>query len=278
MSRQSNLAYLKKAYKDKKLMLFLGAGVSAALDLPSWDELIDFLAEDCGYEPSVFKILGDGNALVLAEYYYIKNHKKFGVLRSKLEQTWHRQETEEKLKRSYFHTVLAEKDFNLIYTTNYDQWIERAFDLHGKEYSKITNILDVSKAQKNRPQIVKFHGDFTDDNSFVLNESSYYRRMKYDDPIDIKFKSDLLSHSVLFIGYSLSDLNVRRVMFELNSYWPLEYKSDKPKCYILVRAHNEVVDTVYNELGVIPITAEDLGVSANERPAQNAEVLELISS
>ncbi|MDV2441549.1 hypothetical protein QR665_19095 [Acinetobacter gerneri] len=50
MSRYSHLTTLKQAYKDEKLMLFLGAGISTVLDLPNWSDLIKILAEDCEYE------------------------------------------------------------------------------------------------------------------------------------------------------------------------------------------------------------------------------------
>lgn len=65
MSRYSHLTTLKNAYKDEKLMLFLGAGISTVLDLPNWSDLIKILAEDCEYDPRIFNILADGNALIL---------------------------------------------------------------------------------------------------------------------------------------------------------------------------------------------------------------------
>lgn len=278
MSKYSNLANLQQAYKDEKLMLFLGAGISTVLDLPNWSDLINLLAQNCDYDPKIFNILANDNALILAEFYYIKHHKKFGALRTKLDQKWHTLESMGKLKTSKFHEILATRNFQLIYTTNYDQWIEKAFELYEKPYQKITDILHISDAKKNTPQIIKFHGDFTDDNSIVLNESSYYRRMKFDDPIDVKFKSDLLNHSVLFMGYSLSDMNIRRVLFELNNYWPTEYRYSKPKCYIVVKSHNEIIDTVLEDWGIIPVTAEELGITEQDRSIQSAAILDVISS
>ncbi|WP_228274428.1 hypothetical protein, partial [Acinetobacter nosocomialis] len=75
MSVYTHLTNLKKAYKDEKLMLFLGAGISTILDLPNWGDLINLLAEDCDYDPNIFNILADNNALILAEFYYIKHYK-----------------------------------------------------------------------------------------------------------------------------------------------------------------------------------------------------------
>lgn len=83
---------------------------------------------------------------------------------------------------------------------------------------------------------------------------------------------------MLFVGDSLSNLNIIRILIELNSYWLLEYKSRKPKCYIIVKSHNEIIDTVLQNWGVIPVTAEELGVTAPDRNIQSTKILEAISS
>src|SRR6266436_6821126 len=51
----------------RNTILFVGAGVSAILGLPSWDQLIDQIAGLLGYDPRVFKLLG--TPLSLAEFY-----------------------------------------------------------------------------------------------------------------------------------------------------------------------------------------------------------------
>ncbi|WP_245176327.1 MULTISPECIES: hypothetical protein [unclassified Cupriavidus] len=70
---------LLDAHRTGKLMLFVGAGVSANLGLPSWSELIAHIAEELGYDPKIFSTYG--TPLALAEYYKKKkgghdSHKK----------------------------------------------------------------------------------------------------------------------------------------------------------------------------------------------------------
>ncbi|WP_196480077.1 hypothetical protein [Xanthomonas translucens] len=60
-------AELLDAHSNGKLMLFVGAGVSANLDLPSWSQLIAHIAEELGYDPAVFATYG--NYQTLAEFY-----------------------------------------------------------------------------------------------------------------------------------------------------------------------------------------------------------------
>lgn len=278
MSNLKELTALKNAYRDKKLILFLGAGISGTLGLPNWNRLIGIMAEDLGYDPDIFKSYADNNSYILAEYYYLKRNSHFGRLRTKLDQEWHSNEIKEKLDDSEFHKILATKKFPLIYTTNYDEWIEKAFDLYSIPYSKITNIVDISSHQLGHSQIVKFHGDFSDDESIILNESSYFRRMTFQDPLDIKFRSDILSNTVLFMGYSLSDNNIRNILYLLNQMWNEKNRMNKPPCYILVKDHNEILDTVFRSWNVVPITAIELGVDELDRSKQNSLVLEKISA
>lgn len=276
MNNSLELQNLRKAYKEKKLLLFLGAGISATLGLPNWDRLIGIMAEDLGYEADIFKSYAENNALILAEFYYLKRNSHFGKLRTKLDQEWHSADIYKKLESSDFHSTLANGNFPLIYTTNYDEWIEKAFEFYGKPFSKITNIVDISEAKIGQPQIVKFHGDFSDDESIVLNECSYFRRMTFQDPLDMKFRSDILNHTVLFMGYSLSDNNIRNILYLLNGMWSEKNRLNKPSCYILVRDHNEILDTVFRSWNISPITPLELGILDEDRVKQNSAILKKI--
>ncbi|ENX09941.1 SIR2 family protein [Acinetobacter courvalinii] len=278
MSKLQELDDLRKAYREKKLILFLGAGISGALGLPDWNRLIGIMAEDLGYDQDVFKAYANNNAYILAEFYFLKRNSKFGRLRTKLDQEWHSIEISKKLEESEFHKVLATSNFPLIYTTNYDEWIERAFEFYDKPFSKITNIVDLSELKVGTTQIVKFHGDFSDDSSIVLNECSYFKRMTFQDPLDIKFRSDILSNTVFFMGYSLSDNNIRNILFILNEMWNEKNRMNKPQCYILVKDHNEILDTVFRSWNILPITAEELGINEMDRNVENAKILSNIIS
>ncbi len=61
---------LLSSFKQGNVILFVGAGVSTNLGLPSWGELIDKIAQELGYDPEIYKTFGDHYAL--AEYYRIK--------------------------------------------------------------------------------------------------------------------------------------------------------------------------------------------------------------
>lgn len=80
--------HLVQSVKQKNVILFVGAGVSASLGLPTWDKLIAKMAEDLGYKPEVFSSLG--NNITLGEFYRIRMSDRIGALRSWMDVNWHR--------------------------------------------------------------------------------------------------------------------------------------------------------------------------------------------
>jgi hypothetical protein len=247
-----SLKELVDAIKARDVILFVGGGVSMNLGLPSWEELIEKLAQDLGYEKDIYKTLGD--PLVLAEYY--KLTRGIGPLRSWMDRKWHNLEKVD-ISQSYIHQMIVELDFPIIYTTNYDRWIEFAFDAHGKEYVKISDVSDIKDIRENKTQIIKFHGDFDNDSSIVLTESSYFDRLDFETPLDIKLRADVLGRSILFIGYSLSDINIRFLLYKLNKLWEQANNTDaKPKSFMLLMKPNPVQERVLENRGIVTVISQ----------------------
>ena len=84
MSRSARdpIKVCREILAEKKLIPFLGAGCSARFKFPTWDGLLDLIAEELSWDPAVFKLSGD--YLQLAEYYVAKKGS-IGPLRSKLD-------------------------------------------------------------------------------------------------------------------------------------------------------------------------------------------------
>ena len=45
---------LKESIKNGEVILFVGAGVSKTINLPTWSELIDYIATQLDYNDSIF--------------------------------------------------------------------------------------------------------------------------------------------------------------------------------------------------------------------------------
>ena len=243
---------LLEAARSRQLILFVGAGVSRSLDLPSWAELIDELATRLGYDSAIFE--GHGDNLELAEYYQIIE-TSLGSLRSWMDRTWHTNLA--RVDSSRIHQAIVDLDVPTIYTTNYDRWLETAFERRSKQFVKIANVGDFTNIRDNLTQIVKFHGDFDDDGSLVLTETSYFERLSFESPLDIKLRSDSIGKSILFIGYSLTDINIRYLLYKLHRMWvDSDYSRVRPKSYVFLPRPNPIKEAILRQRGIQPILSE----------------------
>lgn len=155
------------------------------------------------------------------------------------------------------HQGIIDLQFPIIYTTNYDRWLEIAFYRRGQPFVKIANVGDFTKIRDGITQIVKLHGDFEDDASLVLTETSYFERLAFESPLDIKLRSDSIGKSILFIGYGFSDLNVRYLQYKLHRMWSNSpYSSARPSSFMFLTRPNPVREAILTQRGILPIVSE----------------------
>jgi hypothetical protein len=243
---------LVQAVRARQTILFVGAGISRSLGLPSWRELIGVMANQLDFDPTVFE--GYGDYLELAEYYQIKK-TSLGSLRSEMDRLWHKDES--KVDSSKIHQAIVNLSCPTIYTTNYDRWLEIAFERRKKSFVKIANVGDFTKIRDGVPQIVKLHGDFDDDTSLVLTETSYFERLAFESPLDIKLRSDSIGRTILFVGYSLSDINVRYLLYKLRCLWAESaFSAARPKSFMFLPRPNPIQEAILQQRGIFPIVSE----------------------
>jgi SIR2-like domain len=210
---------LRSLYRAGRVIPFIGAGASmsfewdfrgAAVTGPSWRELVDEACELMKYhEPDLLRMRGSD--LQILEYFGLTKGS-FSPLTNWLVRRM--DPSNEELAGSSLHKTIASLDqCNLFYTTNYDDFIERALRIGGREAVAITSEREMT-TNGDIAQVVKYHGDFNRPEGMVLSERHYYRRMQFDGPLDWKLRSDLLNRVLLFIGYSFNDMNVA-LLFEL---------------------------------------------------------------
>jgi hypothetical protein len=242
---------LVEAVKARRCILFAGAGLSMAVGLPSWSQLIEHMRADLGLAENET----DADYQALAEYYRLKQGS-IGALRSWMDRTW--SVSEAKVARSKLHELIVRLDFPIVYTTNYDNNLEVAYQLANRPFVKIVNARDLTRAQDGCPQIVKFHGDFESDDSLVLAETDYFDRLEFDSPLDVKFRADALGRTILFIGYSMSDMNIRLLLHKLWRTWANSGRiNDRPPSFVFAARPDPVRDAVLEQWGLSVLSGKE---------------------
>ena len=118
------------------------------------------------------------------------------------------QPPENALKLSPIHRELAKlKKCNLFYTTNFDDFIERAFAIHHRPHRTVAVESEMGDGG-NTCEVVKFHGDLNHPSEMVLSELDYETRLSLSSAMDYRLKGDMLGRVLLFLGYSFRDVNV----------------------------------------------------------------------
>lgn len=193
---------------------FIGSGASYSSNLPSWRVLARGVAERLGFDIDVFE--SQGSFPQLFDFYIATSEpQELEKFAAELNKAFARATAT--FVPSALHGELVAMDSPVVYTTNYDDLIERSFKELGRAAVPVITYSDLaSRVPADVVQIIKYHGDFAVPNTLVLTEHQYFQRMTLDTAIDVRLRSDALSRSLLFVGYSLSDMNVRYLLYRLS--------------------------------------------------------------
>ena len=208
-----SLDLLQAFYRERRLIIFIGAGVSLSIQppnahgtFPSWEGLVNKAADMLTFsDPDLLR--ARGTDLQILEYYRLRNGGDVSPLTAWLIRTMDVDEAT--LHTAPIYAELAAMEHvSLIYTTNYDDFIERALRTHGKSVTVIAKETDADYSQRADFEVVKFHGDWNNPSRMVITDSDYYARLDFRDVMDRRFSGDLLNRAVLFLGYSFRDPNI----------------------------------------------------------------------
>jgi hypothetical protein len=254
---------LKRLYRQGRLVPFVGAGVSRSVGWVQdghersgilWREFVDQAARMLGFsDPELLRVRGTD--LQILEYFKLKR-ESLAPLNNWLYSQM--QPPEDALRNSAIHAELAALELcSVFYTTNYDDFLERAFALAGRQTKVIASESHMgSHPSTSGCEIVKFHGDFSFPDRMVVTESDYQRRLSFSTPMDYRFRSDLLGRAILFLGYGFGDPNVAYLFHLVN-----EQLSKLPgsltgrRAYIVVPNPSDFENTLFEarNIEVVPV-------------------------
>jgi len=193
---------IKAAVENEELVVFLGAGVSRILECPGWKELADALLETCHknghinfWESTRLQQNSDPRKTISIVKEILPDDDYIKFLKS------HLVASEKKLKKYPIFERLIK--LRAIYvTTNIDTLFDGCF-----ESSKIVIKKDDIRADSlRRHSLVHLHGSISDPASIVFTIREYLEHYNHNGIKD--FLKSLFNKTVLFVGYSLSELEV----------------------------------------------------------------------
>lgn len=215
----------------EKVVLFLGAGVSASAKTLSGGKIADwngFLAALCAEAPP--ETASQVKALIAAKDYLLAGE----ILQSALADAWEGKITEhfgQKATPSALHAALISLSQRIILTTNFDKLLEVAFeqmDVSATHYPTVIAKMedDVFRALKDhsRKYIVKIHGTVDDPSSRVLSRSEYIRLAFGNSYYSGFLENLLLNYTFLFVGFSMDDPAIMSLM----EMYSLRYPKARP--------------------------------------------------
>lgn len=225
---------------------------------PSWNDLVRRAAFELGAKAHPELLLMRGTNLQVLEYFRVKFGNTVRL------QNWlygSMRPPDADLGASEIHAELAKLDLcNLIYTTNFDDFIERSLSLHGRPCHVIAKEADMD-ANPDALQVIKFHGDLNNPSEMVLSETHYEERLSLHTAMDYRLRADILNRAVLFIGYSFNDPNVA-YLFRLmnNTFKGLPHSRTGRRAYITVADPSDFEITLFQErnIHVIPVRGTNI--------------------
>ncbi len=207
--------------KKGRLVPFLGAGVSVTAGAPSWDGLLDSLAESVGLDPRMaepFRKLSPLDQANILQALFESaptnaedSTESFGSLVSSFVRVE---------RYGLAPTLLANLPSDGAITLNYDSLFERASADAGRSRSVIphdpTNAYDDTDSR----WLLKLHGSVSQPDSIVLTRDDYLGFNANREALSALVKAHLMTHHLLFVGFGLKDDHFHEIVHDVRRAMP----------------------------------------------------------
>ncbi|AXG69584.1 NAD-dependent deacetylase [Kordia sp. SMS9] len=247
----NQVASIKEAVDTDRLVVFAGAGVSKDSGIPLWREL------EKGIESHLNETLYESDALKIAQMLYNeKGEKEYNDIIKKILF---------KNKSSYnpLHEILFELNPQHIITTNYDDYFETVIYDNGLPFSTVSKDQDVPYA-RHKKLLLKYHGDFENHN-IVLKENDYLQFSKNHTLKEVFVKALFSNKVVLFVGYSVSDPNLKILIKDIQHILKKHYQ----RAYLLTTKTDVSITEIkyFENLGInIIVQDSSINIKLSNKP------------
>lgn len=244
LKKSLDIEAILDAINRDHLVVFVGAGVSANSNLPSWSGLVKEFASGLG----INREFGSDDYLKIPQYYY--NQRGKNEYFKKIMEIF-----DVPLSPNIIHDYILKLKPRHIITTNYDNLIEQAIEKHFMFYDTVNEDIDLAYSSNGR-MLIKMHGDLARKN-IVLKEDDYLNYSTNFKLIESYVKSIFINNTVLFVGYSLQDYDLKLIMKNLQGILGEHFQ----KAYLIDSTNNpklSVEKEYFKNLGVNLIDVSDI--------------------
>lgn len=217
LSEYFEIAYAAAA---KRLCLFTGTGFSKALSknsAPGWQELLEIVCDEhiknSDFKEALFPASGK-SPLQLDETAQVISielsktgkslHDEIASLISKIEASGEYPETEKFLKERTYRIV----------TTNYDKLAE---EIGGKDCQSLSPGRPVPRSNS-RVKAFHVHGSIDVPRRMVVTADDYFNFLNSDSYFSRKLSTVLHENTVVILGYSLGDTNLKAILSDYRGF------------------------------------------------------------
>lgn len=200
--RDRFLAEFPKALREETAAVFVGAGVSMGAGYPSWRDLLREIGEELGVSSD------DVSDLAALAQWSVRKTSGYTRIRQVI-----RNEIAKELPIPESVEIIARLPVRHIWTTNYDRLIERAVAATGRPIDVVAAAADLSiRARPGASRLYKMHGSIERLDDLVIATDDYELFRQKRGAFLPLLQAHLTSMSMLFVGLSFADPNVRHVL------------------------------------------------------------------
>jgi len=195
---------LVEAVSQRRVLLFAGAGIAVAAGMPTAKELMSIVQK----KASLSDITGFADVMATAEA-KIGRHELVSTVIDTLRKGG--------LQPSKVHSLIANIAFDVIVTTNFDILLEEAFRYAGRTCFPVVCPEELSYVNTSDILLIKIHGSIDRPDSLLLTSADYRAFESRQALLVQTLKHYLVTRSILFVGHSLQDESILRVIQDIGS-------------------------------------------------------------
>lgn len=227
---EKELLSILEASQNNALTFFVGAGVSALSGAPNWKELINEFCDRLGRDKKgVGENFSSDECLQIPQMYYSTTRSKseyYKIVQDKLKLS--------SLVPNNIHYRMLDLNPVSFITTNYDSLLEDSAIQCCQSFKIVSRDDEVPNIYGDK-YILKIHGDIGHRN-IVLKEEDYLNYSEKFKLIETLVKSIFATNTVVFIGYSLNDYNIKLIL-----NWTKALLGGKFRKPIFIRSDNNTL-------------------------------------